>query len=89
MNDIDLHRMIDKWEPTGCEVVRTIDSDEYTVERIVKFTARHPHLGDTCVLYSLYRYFEIGMDNNLRLEVSVDLDHVDGDRVIQWLAERL
>jgi hypothetical protein len=79
----ELENMIDLWEPTGCEVVRCIDTYEDTVERIVKFTTHRA--GEE--LYSLYRYFTIGDTPNVL--VSVDLKDVDADTIIQELGERL
>ena len=73
-----MEEMIELWEPAGCEVVRTIDSMDDTVERIVK-------VGEE---YHLYRYFTLGSDDRA-VFVSVDLQAVDGDRIIQELAERL
>jgi len=84
MNEELLEAMIDEWEPLGAEVVRVIDSDDRVVERILR-------MGDE---YYLNRYFMVGIDMVdgsavARCEVSVDLDRVDADRVIQHLAERL
>lgn len=85
MNEELLEAMIEQWEPIGAEVVRTIDSDPRVVERIVKRPQE---------LYSLYRYFMLGVDMvdgsaTARCEVSVDLADVDADTIIQHLAERL
>ena len=77
MNKEDLERFQHDWEPKDCEVVRTIDSYDDTVERIVRVGT----------IYYLYRYFTFGV--NPTINVSVDLDGVDADRVIQHLAERL
>jgi len=84
----ELEKMIEKWEPSDCEVVRCIDSFDDTVERVVKFAARNCHTGIYAGhRYSLYRYFTLGDEPNVH--VSVDLQEVDADRVIQHLAERL
>ena len=85
MNEERLEALIEQWEPFGCEVVRVIDSEEGQVERDVKYDG---------AVYSLFRYFEIGMvmdadSASVRTVVSVDLQDVDADRVIQHLAERL
>ena len=80
----DLERFQNDWEPKGCEVVRTIDTYDNTVERIVKVS--NPHRASQ-VTYSLYRYFTLG--DNPQIRVSVDLDGVDPDEVIQHLAEQL
>jgi len=77
MNKEDLERFQHDWEPKGCEVVRTIDTYDHEVERIVRMGT----------VYYLYRYFTFG--DNPTINVSVDLDGVDADRVIQHLAERL
>ena len=83
MNKEMLKGMIDNWEIPNAEIVRTIDSEEGTVERIVKY-------GDG---YYLYRYFEIGGIKNgtyvFKVMVSVDLVDVNADRIICELAERL
>ena len=84
MNEELLEAMIDEWEPMGAEVVRVIDSDDRVVERILRMDVR----------YYLYRYFMVGIDMvdrsaTARCEVSVDLQAVDADTVIQHLAERL
>ena len=82
MNEEALNEMIDHWEPPGIECVRTIDTQEDTVERILKLGGE----------YSLCRYFTLSSDTagiGDRVCVSVDLDRVDADRVIQHLAERL
>lgn len=69
-----------EWEPPESEVVRTIDSVDGTVERIIK-------IGDK---YWLHRYFMLREESYDRyLAVSADLNGVDADRVIQNLAERL
>lgn len=81
MNQEALEDKIMEWEPNGVEVVRVIDSQEGTVERIVKHISRH---GSD---YSLFRYFTLGRP--YQVHVSVDLDMVDADRVIQHLGERL
>ena len=90
MNEERLAVLIEHWEPNGCEVVRVIDSEDHEVERIIKFDT-----GET-VWYSLFRYFELGVhvteDGKVasdRTEVSIDLQDVSADRVIQHLAERL
>jgi len=84
MNEELLEAMIDEWEPIGADVVRVIDSDSRVVERILR-------MGDE---YYLNRYFMVGIDMVdgsavARCEVSIDLDCVDADTVIQHLAERL
>lgn len=84
MNEELLEAMIDEWEPIGADVVRVIDSDSRVVERILR-------IGDE---YYLNRYFMVGIDMVdgsavARCEVSIDLDRVDADTVIQHLAERL
>lgn len=96
MNKERLAALIEHWEPENSEVVRVIDSEDHEVERIVKYEGRHPHLGTACTLYSLFRYFELGTELNnagkiasAQTVVSVDLQEVDADRVIQHLAERL
>ena len=88
MNQELLEEAIDHWEPKGAnaEVVRTIDSTEGTVERIVKFRASN----SMEIKYSLYRYFEMAPEPaTLKVYCSVDLDGVYPDRVIQHLAVRL
>ncbi len=85
MFEESLNEMISDWEPIGCEVVRTIDTHEGTVERIVKVT--NPARASQ-VTYSLYRYFTIG-GCGCNVQVSVDLDGVEADEVIQHLAEQL
>ena len=90
MYEQELEKMIEKWEPSHYpefDIVRTIDTHEDTVERVVKFRTRHPHTNEPAVLYSLYRYFTLGDQPNVH--VSVDLQEVNADRVIQHLAERL
>ena len=82
MNEEALDHMIEKWEQPG-EVVRTINNFDDTIERIVKYTT---HRADE-ELYALYRYFTLGI--NRPIEISIDLQDVDADRVIQHLAERL
>ena len=79
MNKEDLERFQHDWEPKDCEVVRTIDVGvgDDTVERIIRVGT----------VYSLYRYFTFG--DNPTINVSVDLNEVDADHVIQYLAERL
>jgi len=84
MNKDKLNEMINDWEPIGCDVVRTIDTHEDTIERIVKYRT---HIAGQ-ELYSLYRYFTIG-ECVCNVQVSVDLDGVEADRVIQELAERV
>lgn len=84
MNEELLEAMIDEWEPIGAEVIRVIDSDDRVVERILKMDG----------LYWLHRYFMLGVDMvdgsaSARCEVSIDLENVDADRIIQHLAERL
>lgn len=79
----ELEKMVEKWEPSDCEVVRCIDTYDDTVERVVKYTPAYPNR----TVYSLYRYFTLGDEPNVH--VSVDLQEVDADRVIQHLAERL
>lgn len=83
----ELEKMIDVWEPTGCEVVRVIDSYDDTVERVVKFASHNANGIFSGMQYSLFRYFTLGDRPNVH--VSVDLQEVDADRVIQHLAERL
>ena len=86
----ELNKMIEQWEPSqyeGFEIVRTIDTHDDTVERVVKYRTRHPHTNEMGVLYSLYRYFTLG--DRPEVHVSVDLQEVSADRVIQHLAERL
>lgn len=78
MNSMILAKKIRTWEPEGAEVVRCIDSDEDTLERILKYQ------GD----YYLYRYFALNGDEN-QIQVSIDLNAVHPDRVIQELGERL
>lgn len=85
MNEEVLNEAISDWEPPEAEVVRTIDTFTHQVERIVKVV--NPHRADQ-ETYSLYRYFTIG-DCTCNVHVSVDLDGVDADEVIQHLAERL
>ena len=76
------------WEPKGVEVVRVIDTDDMTVERIFKYRA-----SDSMeMIYSLHRYVQLGLDSpgiGIRVECSIDLQDVDADRVIQFLGERL
>ena len=84
MNQELLQEQIDHWEPPGSEVVRTLDTFTHCVERIVKY---QPSM-TTIELYSLYRYFTIG-DCTCKVHVSVDLEDVSADEVIQTLAERL
>ena len=82
MNEDLLNEMIDHWEPPGIECVRTIDTHEDTVERILKLDGE----------YSLVRYFTLSSDTpgiGDRVCASVDLDRVDPDRIIQHLAERV
>lgn len=80
MNQELLEEAIEHWEQHAQTVVRTIDSQEDTVERIVR-------RGD---LWWLYRYFQISSDPGaIKVFCSVDLDCVNADRVIQHLAERL
>lgn len=78
MNQAALEEQITKWEPVGCEVIRTIDAYDDTVERIIKVVNS----------YYLYRYFTLG-GNDHNIFVSVDLQAVDADHIIQHLAERL
>ena len=85
MYNEELEKMIDQWEPTLSEVVRVIDTHEDTVERIVKCKTHRAEEE----LYSLYRYFTLGDRFGTEVHVSVDLQDVDADRVIQHLAERL
>lgn len=80
MNQELLEEAIGHWEPHGLTVVRTIDSGEDTVERIVR-------RGDC---WWMFRYFEMAPEvATLKVCCSVDLDCVNADRVIQHLAERL
>jgi len=86
MNQELLEEAIEDWEPQGCEVIRIIDTQEDTVERIVKFRASN----SMEIKYSLYRYFQISDDvASIKVFCSVDLDAVHPDRVIQHLSERL
>jgi len=78
MNQDLLEQKIHEWEPEGAEVVRTIDSYDNEVERIVKFEG----------WYYLYRYFLLH-GNEARVHVSVDLNRVSPDHIIQELGERL
>ena len=81
-----LDLLIEAWEPHNGEVVRTIDSNADTVERIVKTNrslGTDPRAFES--RYTLYRYFLIGS----QWQVSIDLDCVYADRVIQELAERI
>ena len=82
MNQELLDHKIEEWEREGT-VVRTIDTHDDTVERIIR---RRPY-GTTLDLYTMYRYFTLGTRPDVL--ISVDLDDVDADRVIQHLAERL
>jgi len=77
MNEEDLARFQNDWEPKGCEVVRTIDTYTSTCERIIRVGT----------VYSLLRYFTLG--DNPQIHVSVDLDGVTADDVINHLAEQL
>lgn len=79
MNEQLLEEMIEHWEPEDAEVVRVIDSEEGTVERIVKHGSA----------YYLYRYFQLESVGQHKVFCSIDLSCVDADRVIQHLAERL
>jgi len=63
------------------------DRYEDTVERIVKREYRDRDFRGEKMMYSLYRYFTIG--DGPVIHVSVDLENVDADHVIQHLAERL
>ena len=83
MNEEALNETISDWEPPGAEVVRTIDTYTSTVERIVKY-----QIESGSWMYSLYRYFTLG-DCVCKIHVSVDLENVDADEVIQHLAEKL
>ena len=83
----ELNKMIEQWEPANCEVVRNIDTYEDTVERVVKFSVKNDDDIFAGMRYSLYRYFTFGDSPEVR--VSVDLQEVSADRVIQHLAERL
>ncbi len=88
MNQELLEEMIAHWEPPGGECIRTIDTDEDTVSRVIKYPAEL-----ACnVTYCLFRYFTLSNDtpgNGERVCVSIDLQDVDADRVIQHLAEQL
>ncbi len=77
MNEEDLERFQNDWEPPGCEVVRTIDTYTSSCERIVRVVNT----------YYLFRYFTLG--DNPQIHVSVDLDAVDADEVINHLANQL
>jgi hypothetical protein len=81
MNEDLLEQAIAHWEQPALTIVRTIDSEEDTVERILQRGS----------LYWLYRYFQHPVSNGIGIQVScsVDLDCVDAERVIQHLAERL
>ena len=82
MNQELLQEMIDHWEERSMTVVRTIDSDEDCVERILSRGS----------LYWMFRYFTLGSNTPGiadRVCCSVDLECVDAERVIQHLAERL
>lgn len=80
MNQELLEEAIEHWEESGMTVVRIIDSDESTVERILQRGS----------WYWLYRYFETAPEPaTLKVVCSVDLEAVDAERVIQHLAERL
>ena len=75
MNHEDIANLIEAWEPKDAELVRVIDIDDGVIERISKVGNRYWHI----------RFFELAG----RVQVSVDLDGVDADRVIQELAERV
>jgi len=80
MNNELLEEAIDHWAQHGLTVVRTIESNDNTVKRILRRGG----------LYWLYRYSEISPEvASLQVVCSVDLDCVHADRVIQHLAERL
>jgi len=82
-----LQEQIDVWEPTaedGAEVIRTIDTHEDTVERIVKVDIQPEP-----VRYYLYRYFQTAVAGMRTVVCSVDLNGVEADEVIQHLGERL
>lgn len=78
MNQDLLEQKIHEWEPEGAEVVRTIDSYDNEVERIIKLDG----------LYYLYRYFLLH-GNEAKVHVSVDFNGVSPDLIIQDLGERL
>ena len=80
MNQELLEEAISIWEEPALTMVRTIDSEEGTVERILSRGS----------LYWLYRYFEAAPEPaTLKVCCSVDLECVDAERLIQHLAERL
>lgn len=80
MNQDLLAEAILHWEQHALTLVRVIDSDEDTVERILQRGS----------LYWLYRYFQTSNgQGSMTVHCSVDLDCVDAERVIQHLAERL
>lgn len=89
MNQELLEACIDHWEDETMEVVRTIDTHEMTVERILKYRAS----SSMEMVYRLHRYVQYGIPDHaefsIRVECSVDLEDVDADTVIQTLAERL
>jgi len=88
MNQQQLQEQIDLWESPDGEVIRTIDINEGTVERIVKIATPNHGFGETYE-YFLYRYFEMEVAGLTTVVCSVDLNGVDADRVIQELGERI
>lgn len=81
-----LDDLIEQWEPHNGECIRSIDITPDTVERIIK--VQRPLGTDPRAIesrYTLYRYFLIGS----QWQVSVDLESVDADRMIQEMAERV
>lgn len=79
--EVEVEGLIRQWEPHNSEVVRVIDNNEDTVERIIKV---HDVLSGRDS-YSLFRYFRLGNS----VTCSVDLDTVSADKVIQHLGEQL
>jgi hypothetical protein len=79
MNEQLLQEMIDEWEPENAVLVRMIDTDEDTVERVIKDESD----------YAIYRYFTMRAVGSECVKVSVDHQGVDADFIIQTLAERL
>jgi DNA-directed RNA polymerase specialized sigma54-like protein len=79
-----LEEQIELWEPEDAEVIRTIDSHEGTVERIIKVDVPAQP-----VQYFLYRYFTTQIAGYTTVVCSVDLNGVEADEVIQFLGERI
>jgi hypothetical protein len=81
MNQEAFEDAVANWEEPGSEVVRTIDTDEESISRITKYKDK----------YYLRRYFTMHQPTpyGSYIGVSVDLNGVDADTVIQHLGEQL